>query len=97
MKNFLLRIGYYILYRRWLKVPQIQAFAAIAGVILYKTRAETYNIVTARTNIVSAEGNMTRKGQKPITKGWWEAAIRKGVKTYNANLAAPFGVKGYKK
>lgn len=45
-----------------LKVPQIQAFAAIAGVILYKTRAETYNIVTAETNIMSAERNMTRKG-----------------------------------
>jgi hypothetical protein len=42
---------------------------------------------------MSAEGNMTRKGQKPITKGWWETAIRRGVKTYNANLAAPFGVK----
>lgn len=70
MKDFLLRIEYYILYRRWLKVPQIQAFPAIAGVILYKTGAETYNIVTAETNIVPAEGNMTRKGQKPITKGW---------------------------
>ena len=97
MKNFLLRIGYYILYRRWLKVQQIQEFPAIAGVILYKTGAETYNIATAETNIVSAEDNMTRKGQKPITKGWWETAIRRGVKTYNANLAAPFGVKVYKK
>ena len=69
MKNFLLWIGYYILYRRWLKVPQIQAFPAIAGVILYKTGAETYNIVTAETNIVPAEDNMARNGQKPITKG----------------------------
>lgn len=50
-------------------MPQIQEFPVIAGVILYKTGAETYNTVTARTNIVSAEGNMTRKGQKPITKG----------------------------
>jgi hypothetical protein len=52
-----------------MKVPQIQAFPVIAGVILYKTRAKTYNIVTARTNIVPAEDNMARKGQKPITKG----------------------------